>query len=99
MNKEEKTDKKKVIVFDIGFRGSIALLTKYIIDNHINPSNLDKKIEIDIEVGVGALWSKELFGDRHLGDYFPFLNRLQLMKRRKPFHKLARNMIQNRSNI
>ena len=99
IKKHIKTDKKKVIVFDIGFQGSIALLTKYIIDNHINPSNLDKKIEIDIEVGVGALWSKELFGDRHLGDYFPFLNRLQLMKRRKPFHKLARNMIQNRSNI
>jgi hypothetical protein len=72
-----QTSKNKIVIFDIGFQGSIALLTKYIIDRHIIPSNQDGKIEADINVGVGAVWSKELFGDRHEGDYFPFLNRVQ----------------------
>jgi hypothetical protein len=76
-----RTDKNKIVVFDIGFQGSIALLTKYIIDRHISPSGSNQKIATDIEVGVGAVWSKKLFGDRHLGDYFPFLNRLQLLAR------------------
>ena len=77
-----KTDKNKIVVFDIGFQGSIALLTKYIIDRHIKPSGPGgKKIETDIKIGVGAVWSKELFGDRYESDYFPFLNRVQLMAR------------------
>ncbi|MFA5934369.1 MAG: hypothetical protein WC827_00565 [Candidatus Paceibacterota bacterium] len=76
-----KTDKSKIIIFDIGFQGSIALLTKYIIDHHINSSNTNSRIETDIKIGVGAEWSKKLFGDRHEDDYFPFLNRVQLMTR------------------
>lgn len=76
-----ETNKNKIVVFDIGFQGSIALLTKYIIDHHIHPSNSGGKIEADIKIGVGALWSKELFGDRFEDDYFPFLNRVQLMAR------------------
>ncbi|MBI2064828.1 MAG: hypothetical protein HYT62_02100 [Candidatus Yanofskybacteria bacterium] len=76
-----QTDKNKIIIFDIGFQGSIALLTKYIIDRHISPSGPDRKIETDIKVGVGALWSKKLFGDKHEDDYFPFLNRIQLLAR------------------
>ncbi|MFH1423275.1 MAG: hypothetical protein ABIH42_11265, partial [Planctomycetota bacterium] len=58
-----------------------ALLTKYIIDRHISPSGPNGKIETDIEIGVGAEWSKELFGHRHYSDYFPLLNRIQLMSR------------------
>lgn len=76
-----KTDKNKIVVFDIGFQGSIALLTKYIIDHHINPSNPKSTIQTDVKIGVGALWSKQLFGDRHYGDYFPFLNHVQLAAR------------------
>lgn len=77
-----RTDKNKIVVFDIGFQGSIALLTKYIIDRHINPSGPKGKIETDIKVGIVALWSKKLFGDnRYDDDYFPFLNRVQLATR------------------
>lgn len=76
-----QTDKHKIVVFDIGFQGSIALLTKYIIDRHISPVNADGKKDTDLEVGVGAVWSKELFGHRHRGYYFPFLNRVQLLAR------------------
>jgi hypothetical protein len=77
-----QTEKNKIVIFDIGFQGSIALLTKYIIDCHIKPIGpAGKKIETDIKIGVGAEWSKELFGDRYENDYFPFLNRLQLMAR------------------
>lgn len=76
-----QTYKNKIIVFDIGFQGSIALLTKYIIDRYISLAGSNGKIETDIEVGIGAVWSKKLFGDRHLDDYFPFLNRLQLLAR------------------
>ncbi|EKD69923.1 MAG: hypothetical protein ACD_46C00697G0002, partial [uncultured bacterium] len=70
-----KTDKDKVVVFDIGFQGSIALLTKYIIDRHIKSNGSNINLETDIKIGVGAEWSKELFGDRYENDYFPFLNR------------------------
>lgn len=77
-----RTDKNKIVVFDIGFQGSIALLTKYIIDRHINPSDPNSKIETDIKVGVVALWSKKLLGDnRYDDDCFPFLNRVQLATR------------------
>lgn len=76
-----RTDKNKIVIFDIGFQGSIALLTKYIIDRHIGPTGPNGKIETNIKVGVGAEWSKKLFGDRHETDYFPFLNRVQLMAR------------------
>ncbi len=76
-----QTDKNKIVIFDIGFQGSIALLTKYIIDRHISPSGPNGKIETDINVGVGAVWSKKLFGDRYEGFYFPFLNRVQLATR------------------
>jgi hypothetical protein len=71
---------RKLIIFDIGFQGSIALLTKYIIDRHIL-SKANGKIETDIEIGIGAEWSKELFGYRHDGDYFPLLTHIQLMSR------------------
>lgn len=81
INKHISADKNKIIVFDIGFQGSIALLVKYIIDRHITPSGSNGKIETDVKIGVGALWSMELFGDRYEGDYFPFLNRLQLLAR------------------
>jgi len=76
-----QTAKNKIIIFDIGFQGSIALLTKYIIDNHIHPSGPNGKIETDIKIGVGAEWSKSLFGDRYESDYFPFLNHVQLAAR------------------
>lgn len=76
-----QTDKKDIIVFDIGFQGSIALLTKYIIDKHIYPSRDDGDVKTDIKVGIGSQWSKKLFGHRYDGDYFPMLNRVQLMTR------------------
>lgn len=81
IKKHIQTDKKTIVVFDIGFQGSIALLTKYIIDRHISPTGPNGKIKTDIKVGVAALWSKELLGDRYEGDYFPFLNRVQLATR------------------
>lgn len=81
IKKHIRTDKNKIVIFDVGFQGSIALLTKYIIDRHISSSGPNGKIETDIKVGVGAVWSKKLFGDRHEGDYFPFLNRVQLAAR------------------
>jgi len=81
IKKHTQTNKRKIIIFDIGFQGSIALLTKYIIDRHINPSIPKNKIRTDIEIGVGAKWSKELFGSRHNSNYFPMLNRIQLMSR------------------
>lgn len=76
-----RTDKKKIVIFDIGFQGSIALLVKYIIDHHIRPIGLNDQMETDIKLSVGAQWSKELFRDRYEDDYFPFLNRTQLMAR------------------
>lgn len=76
VSKHIQTDKNKIVIFDIGFQGSIALLIKYIIDRHIKPT-----AETDVKIGVGAEWSKELFGDRYEGDSFTFLNRLQLMAR------------------
>ncbi|MBI5153572.1 MAG: hypothetical protein HZA36_03900 [Parcubacteria group bacterium] len=76
-----RTDKNKIVVFDIGFQGSIALLSKYVIDRHIRPSHSSGNIETDVKIGVGAEWSKKLFGDRHENDYFPFLNRVQLAAR------------------
>ncbi len=82
IKKHIRTDKNKIVIFDIGFQGSIALLTKYIIDRHLSPSGSSGKIETDIKVGVVALWSKKLFGeDRYDDDYFPFLNRVQLATR------------------
>src|SRR3989344_407925 len=53
IKKHIQTDKNKIVIFDIGFQGSIALLTKYIIDRHISPSGPNGKIETDIEVGIG----------------------------------------------
>jgi hypothetical protein len=76
-----QTDKKKIIIFDVGFQGSIALLVKYIIDRHIKPTGPNGQPETDIKLGVGAEWSKELFKGKYEGDYFPFLNRVQLMAR------------------
>lgn len=76
-----RTDKKKIIIFDIGFQGSIAILVKYIIDRHIMPTDQNGQMETDIKLSVGAQWSKKLFGDRYENDYFPFLNRTQLMAR------------------
>lgn len=73
-----KTEKKEVIVFDIGFQGSIALLVKYIIDTHIVAN---KGFRTDIKIAIGAQWSMKLFGDRYEDDYFPMLNRMQLLKR------------------
>lgn len=74
-----ETNQDKIIIFDTGFQGSINLLIKYIIDRHLNPASTGRSIESEIEVSVGALWSKELFEDRALGYYFPFLNRVQYM--------------------
>jgi hypothetical protein len=74
-----QSDKNKVVIFDIGFQGSVALLAKYIIDRHVTGPN--NKVETDIKIGVAALWSKDLFGDRYIDDYFPFLNRVQLLTR------------------
>lgn len=79
IKKHIKTDRNKVVIFDTGFQGSINLLTKYVIDRHIKPTGSEHEIDTEIEVSVGALWSKELFGDRALGYYFPFLNRIQYM--------------------
>lgn len=73
------TNRKKVVIFDVGFQGSINLLTKYIIDRHISPTSPDNKIDTEIEISIGALWSKELFEKRALSFYFPFLNRIQYM--------------------
>lgn len=79
VKKHTATNQGKVVIFDTGFQGSINLLTKYIIDRRINPITGVRPIESEIEVSVGALWSKELFKERALGYYFPFLNRVQYM--------------------
>jgi hypothetical protein len=76
-----QTEKSVIDVFDIGFQGSIALLTKYLIDNHVKPMGEGAKIRTDVRIGVGAQWSKKLFDYRYDGDYFPVLNRVQLMTR------------------
>jgi len=76
-----QTSKKKVVIFDVGFQGSINLFVKYVIDKHIHPTSADSDIQTDIEVSVGAEWSRELFGDISLGYYFPFLNRFQQLTR------------------
>jgi len=81
IKKHIRTDKDKIIIFDIGFQGSIALLTKYIVDRHIVLPGSIRKIKTDIEIGVGAEWSKKLFSYRHDSDTFPMLNRIQLMTR------------------
>jgi hypothetical protein len=79
IKKHIETNQDKIVIFDTGFQGSINLLTKYVIDRYIKPINSGHEIETEIEVSVGALWSKELFEDRALGYYFPFLNRVQYM--------------------
>lgn len=81
IKKHVHTNKDKVVIFDVGFQGSINLFIKYVIDSHINPSEPENKINSEIEVSVGALWSKELFEGRAKGFYFPFLNRIQYMAR------------------
>lgn len=93
IKEHSQTDKDKIVIFDIGFQGSIALLTKYIIDHHIKPSNQNGKIETDIKLGVGAEWSKELFGDRCENDYFPFLNRVQLAARSDELYHYKRGSL------
>jgi len=75
------TDKDKIVIFDVGFQGSINLFIKYVIDRYIHPSTSKGDIQTDIEVAVGAEWSKELFGNRMIGDYFPLLNRFQRLAR------------------
>ena len=67
--------------YDLRASYNIALLTKFIIDRYIKPIGLNGKMETDVEIAVGAEWSKELFGDRYESDYFPLLNRIQLMAR------------------
>jgi hypothetical protein len=71
-----QTNQNNVVIFDVGFQGSINLLVQYMIDRHIS---MDRDLTTDIKVSVGALWSKELFGNRIMSDYFPFLNRVQQM--------------------
>lgn len=94
INNHIKTEKNKIVVFDVGFQGSIALLTKYIIDHYINPSNSNGKIETDIKVGIVALWSKKLFGEnRFYDDYFPFLNRLQLITRSNELYQYKKGSL------
>lgn len=72
------TDKHRVTIFDVGFQGSINLFINHIIDRYISP-NAEYPIETDIEIAVGALWSKELFGERFKSDFFPFLDQVQRM--------------------
>ena len=76
-----QTNKDKIVIFDVGFQGTINLFIKYVIDRYINTSASKPHPETEIEVSIGALWSKELFGSRARGYYFPFLNRLQLLAR------------------
>lgn len=90
-----RTDKDKIDIFDTGFQGSINLLTKYIIDRHISPSEPNGKIETDIKIGVGAQWSKKLFGYRYDGDYFPLLYRLQLMTRSNELYHYKEGSLQS----
>lgn len=71
-----QTNQDKIIIFDVGFQGSINLFVQYVIDRYIN-TDPDSPFTTDIKVSIGALWSKELFGDRIMDDYFPFLNRVQ----------------------
>jgi hypothetical protein len=75
------TDRQKIVVFDIGFQGSIALLTKYVIDQHIQPTKDGGQMETDIEIAIGAVWSMDLYGHRYYSDYFPMLNRIQQLER------------------
>lgn len=79
ISKHIQTDKDKIVIFDIGFQGSINLLVKYVIDYHIKPHGPNGKIETDIKVAIGALWSKELFGERYGSFYFPYINSVQFM--------------------
>ena len=80
ISKHIPATKHKIVIFDVGFQGTINLLMKYVIDRHINPT-IENKIETEIEIGVGAQWSKSLFKNRFKSDYFPFLNRVQSMAR------------------
>ncbi|MEI8072925.1 MAG: hypothetical protein WCH00_02435 [Candidatus Saccharibacteria bacterium] len=77
IEKHIATNQREIIIFDTGFQGTINLFIKYIIDNHIKP----KHIKVEIKVGVGAEWSKKMFGKRAGSDYFPYLNRIQLLAR------------------
>jgi len=90
-----QTGKKRIVVFDIGFQGSIALLTKYIIDYHIAPTRLGGKIKTDINVGVGAVWSKKLYGKKYEGYYFPFLYHLQLIRRSNDLYHYKEGSLKN----
>lgn len=75
------TDKKRIVIYDVGFQGTINLLIKYVIDTHIYSPASGSDIETDIEVAIGAEWSRELFENRAKGYYFPFLNRFQRLAR------------------
>lgn len=90
-----QTNENKIIIFDVGFQGSINLLIQYIIDRHITP-NTEHPSSTDIEVAVGALWSAELFGDRIKSDYFPFLNRVQRMATSEELYHYEFNGLQDK---
>lgn len=81
IKKHMQTKKNKIVIFDVGFQGSINLLIKYVIERRIKPLYSSGDIETEIKIAIGAEWSKELFGDRYESDYFPFLNRIQLLAR------------------
>lgn len=81
VEKRIPAETKRIDVFDIGFQGSISLFVKYMIDRSYAVLEGNHKPVTDIRIGVGAQWSKELFGYRYDGDYFPMLNRIQLMTR------------------
>lgn len=97
IKKHVGTDKNKIIVFDIGFQGSIALLTKYIIDRYVERPGSQGKFETEIEIGVGAQWSKELFGNRYDSDYFPMLNRIQLLTRSEKLYQYKEDSLRSGS--
>jgi hypothetical protein len=78
IKKHIHTDRKNII-FDVGFNGTINLLTKYIVDNHINIPN--QKLKTDVKLAVGAPWLKKLFKERYETDYFFFMHHIQLMAR------------------
>ena len=80
------------MVFDIGFQGSIALLVKYIIDTQIAA---EKGISTDVKIEIGAQWSMKLFGERYDGDYFPMLNRVQLLKRSNELYQYKDNSLES----
>lgn len=75
IKKHIRTNKKNII-FDVGFNGTINLITKYIIDNHIHP-----KRKTEVKLYVGAPWFKKLFKKRHETNSFFLLHHIQLMAR------------------